>query len=51
MHFEKLPIGGYKNLGMYPVYIDGLYDRKEPFKVVGIREDSAKLYKVMNKIF
>jgi hypothetical protein len=30
-------------LGLYPVYADNVYKGKEPFKVVGIRENSLEL--------
>ena len=51
MKYKKLPISGYKNLGTYPVYIEGLYYGHEPFKIVGVRENSVELegdYSAMN---
>ena len=38
MKYQKVAIRGYKTLNMYPVYIEDVYNGKEPFKVVGIRE-------------
>jgi len=43
MKYKKLPVEGYKNLNMYPVYVEGLYHGKEPFKIVGIRENQIEL--------
>jgi hypothetical protein len=43
MKYKKLPIDGYKNLGQYPVYIKDVYWGKEPFKIVGIRENEIEL--------
>lgn len=43
MEYKKLPIKGYKVLNMYPVYITDVYNGREPFKVVGIREDEVEL--------
>lgn len=37
MKYKKLPIKGYKVLNMYPVYIEGVYNGHEPFKVVGFK--------------
>lgn len=43
MKYRKLPASNYKTLNMYPVYITGVYDGKEPFKIVGIRENQIEL--------
>lgn len=43
MKYKKLPINGYKVLNMYPVYVDGLYYGKEPFRIVGIRGNEVEL--------
>ena len=43
MNYKKLSIKGYKNLNMYPVYVENVYDGKEPFKLVGIRENQVEL--------
>jgi hypothetical protein len=43
MKYQKVAIRGYKALNMYPVYIKDIYDGKEPFKVVGIRENQVEL--------
>jgi hypothetical protein len=43
MKYKKLPIKGYKILNMYPVYIEDVYQGKEPFKVVGIRQNEIEL--------
>ncbi len=38
--YKREPIGNYKSLGFYPVYIKGEYT---PFKIVGIRENQVLL--------
>lgn len=43
MKYKKLPIIGYKELNIYPVYVEGVYKGKEPFKIVGIRQDQVEL--------
>ena len=43
MKYQKVAIRGYKTLNMYPVYIEDVYNGKEPFKVVGIRENQVEL--------
>ncbi len=43
MKYKKQSIKGYKVLNMYPVYIEGVYEGHEPFKVVGIRENQVEL--------
>ena len=43
MKYKKHSIKGYKVLNMYPVYIEGVYEGHEPFKVVGIRENQVEL--------
>lgn len=43
MKYKKLPVDAYKNLGRYPVYIEDVYWGKEPFKIVGIRENEIEL--------
>ena len=53
MKYKKHSIKGYKVLNMYPVYIEGVYEGHEPFKVVGIRENQVELegdYSAMNNI-
>ncbi len=40
MIYIKEPLGHYKRLGFYPVYIKG---EREPFKIVGIRENQVEL--------
>lgn len=49
--YKKLPVKSYKVLNMYPVYIEDLYEGREPFKIVGIRENQVELegdYSAMN---
>ena len=49
--YKKLPVKSYKALNMYPVYIEDLYEGREPFKIVGIRENQVELegdYSAMN---
>ena len=36
MKYRKKPIEGYKYLGMYPVYVEDLYEGHEPFTIAGI---------------
>lgn len=43
MNYKKEPIDQHKFLGMYPVYVDGLYYGREPFTIVGIRKDQVEL--------
>jgi hypothetical protein len=43
MKYKKMQIKGYKVLNMYPVYIEGVYHGREPFKIVGIRETQVEL--------
>jgi hypothetical protein len=43
MTYKKLPVKGYKRLGLYPVYVDALLCGKEPLKIVGIRENQVEL--------
>jgi len=43
MNYKKIGVKAYKVLNMYPVYVEGLYDGKEPFKIVGIRENQIEL--------
>lgn len=43
MKYKKLPVEWYKNLNMYPVYVEDLYNGREPFKIVGIRENQVEL--------
>lgn len=43
MKYKKLPVKGHKDLNMYPVYIEGVYRGREPFKIVGIRENQIEL--------
>ena len=43
MKYQKVAIRGYKTLNMYPVYIEDVYNGKELFKVVGIRENQVEL--------
>lgn len=43
MKYKILPIKGYKVLNMYPVYSQNFYKGKEPFKIIGIREDQVEL--------
>ena len=53
MKYKKQSIKGYKALNMYPVYIEDLYEGREPFKIVGIRENQVELegdYSAMNNI-
>jgi hypothetical protein len=51
MRYKKIPIEGYNFIGMYPVYVEGLYHGHEPFKIVGIRQAQVELegdYSAMN---
>ena len=41
--YIKKDIKGYNVLNMYPVYSDKIYKGKEPFKIVGIRENEVEL--------
>lgn len=43
MKYKKLEIGGYNVLNMYPVYVENLYRGREPFKIVGVRENEVEL--------
>jgi hypothetical protein len=43
MKYKKIAINGYGFLNMYPVYVERLYDGKEPFKIVGIRQNQVEL--------
>ena len=43
MNYKKVDIKNYKSLGMYPVYVDKIYNGKEPFTIVGIREDQVEI--------
>ncbi len=43
MKYKKTPIKGYNVLNMYPVYVENLYDGREPFTIVGIRENQVEL--------
>lgn len=43
MKYKKTPVDSYKRLGQFPVYIEDVYWGKEPFKIVGIREDEIEL--------
>tara|TARA_R110000868_G_scaffold119513_5_gene317279 strand:- start:19692 stop:20006 length:315 start_codon:yes stop_codon:yes gene_type:complete len=43
MNYKKLPITGYKELNIYPIYIEDVYNGHEPFKIVGIRENQIEL--------
>ena len=43
MKYKKTSANNCKTLNMYPVYITGVYDGKEPFKIVGIREKEIEL--------
>lgn len=46
MKYKKIKIepGRYSfKLGDYPIYVEHIYDGREPFKVVGIREDQLEL--------
>jgi hypothetical protein len=43
MKYKKLPIKGYKQLNMYPVYVESIYNGHEPFKIVGIRENQIEI--------
>ena len=43
MKYRKKPIEGYKYLGMYPVYVEDLYEGHEPFTIVGIRANQIEL--------
>jgi len=43
MKYKKIGIKEYKTLNMYPVYIENMYNGKEPFKVIGIRENQVEL--------
>ncbi len=53
MKYKKIPIKGYNILNMYPVYVEKLYDGREPFKIVGIRENQVEIegdFSAMNNI-
>lgn len=39
---EKLGWGSIQ-LGMYPVYVNSVYEGREPLKIVGIRENEVEL--------
>lgn len=41
--YRKKPIYNYVKLGLYPVYVEDIYNGREPFKVVGIRENQIEL--------
>ena len=43
MKYKKISASRCKTLNMYPVYISDVYDGKEPFKIVGIRENEIEL--------
>ena len=43
MNYKKIPIKSYKALGLYPVYSEDIYNGREPFKIVGIRENEVEL--------
>lgn len=43
MNYKKVSIKEYKDLNMYPVYIEGVYYGREPFRVAGIRENQVEL--------
>jgi hypothetical protein len=43
MKYKKIPLKGNKELNLYPVYVEDLYYGHEPFKVVGIRENTVEL--------
>lgn len=43
MKYRKKPITGRKILNAYPVYIQDVYGGREPFKIVGIRENQVEL--------
>ena len=34
MNYKKLPITGYKELNIYPIYIEDVYNGHEPFKTM-----------------
>lgn len=43
MKYKKEKINGYNVLNMYPVYVESLYEGREPFTIVGIRKDEVEL--------
>jgi hypothetical protein len=43
MKYKKIPIEGYNVLNMYPVYVEGLYNGQEPFKIVGVRQYQVEI--------
>ena len=43
MKYKKIPIKGYKDLYMYPVYVEDVFKGQEPLKVVGITENQVLL--------
>jgi hypothetical protein len=43
MKYRKESIKEYKTLGRYPVYCDEIYHGKEPFRIVGIRENQVEI--------
>jgi hypothetical protein len=43
MKYKKIEIKGYDVLNMYPVYVKELYEGREPFKIVGIRQNQVEL--------
>jgi hypothetical protein len=43
MKYKKIEITGYDVLNMYPVYVKELYEGREPFKIVGIRQTQVEL--------
>ena len=43
MKYKKQQLYGNKFLNMYPVYIESVYNGREPFKIIGIRESQVEL--------
>lgn len=41
--YRKIPINQIKNLDLYPVYTNKVYDGHEPLKIIGIRKNQVEL--------
>lgn len=43
MKYKKIELNGYNVLNMFPVYVETLYNGREPFKIVGVRQNQVEL--------
>ena len=43
MKFRRVGLGGYKKMGMQPVYVKSVGGGKKALKIVGLREDYVQL--------